>query len=250
MNYIVPMAIIGIFLIIYLVYMKFYFPKQKEKYTQLDNEFNQEWNQNKDSILNEYLDDSNAFGLISEVTKGEKIIGMISSDKLPDSIKNKAKEAVVGAITFTKKVDMSLYYLVATDKALHYTGFDGEKCFIHDVFDYNQISERNLTKNKFSFLYKNEKISFPVNSDFLIGYPRFNVHEISKTPTSNDRTTNYFVREYLTYEITDNMEFKNAKSSIPKFNTGMLKASKEQIKDTKVRKYFIEQFKQKLGLNK
>lgn len=247
MTYIIPLAIIGVFLVIYLVYMKFYFPKMQEKYKQLDNEFNQEWNQNKEAVLSEYLDDPNKFGLISEVTEGEKIIGMLSSKGLPDSLKNKAKEAVIGAITFTSKVDMSLYYLVATDKALHYTGFDGEKCFVHEIFDYNQISERNMTKNKFSFLYKNEKISFPIE-EILVGYPRFNVHEFSQTPTSNNRATNYFVREFLAYEITNNLEYKNAKSSIPKMNTDMLKASKEQVKDTKIRTYFIEQFKQKLGV--
>ena len=49
-------------------------------------------------------------------------------------------------------------------------------------------------------------------------------------------------------QILNNLEYKNAKSSIPKLNTDMLKASKEQVKDTKIRTYFIEQFKQKLGI--
>ena len=247
MTYIIPLSILGVIMVAYLIYMKFYFPKVRQQYEQLDNEFNQEWAQDKETVLSEYIEDSNKFGLLSDVTKGEKIIGILSSKGLPDSLKDKAKEAVIGALTFTRKVDMSLYYLVATDKALHYTGFDGEKCFFHEVFDYNQISERNMTKNKISFFYKNEKISFPIE-EMLTGYPRFNVHEFSQTPTSNNRATNYFVREFLSYEITNNLEYKNAKSSIPKLNTDMLKASKEQVKDTKIRTYFIEQFKQKLGI--
>lgn len=248
MTYLIPLIIIGLFLGGYFFYMKFYYPKYKEKWESSQKEVDQEWQENKEEILNEYFTDPNRFGLISDVTQGEKIIGIISG-KLPDSFKSKAKEAIVGAITFTKKVDMAAYYLVATDKGLHYTGFDGEKCFLHEVFDYNHIMEKKMTNTNFSFVYKNEKFPFSIQQ-MIEGFPRFNVHERSQTPNSSNRATNFFVREYLAYEPTDNTYYKQTGSIIPKINTGMMgkMASKEGIKDAKIRAYLLEGFKKKLGV--
>ncbi|WP_338768821.1 hypothetical protein WAF17_08585 [Bernardetia sp. ABR2-2B] len=244
MSFIFPIIILGLVLGGYFYYMKVYYPKFKEQYTAAHDEFESEWTQDKEKIVNEYFSNPNKFGLMSEITKGENIVGVISA-KLPESFKSQAKEAIVGAITFTSKADMSLYYLVATDKGLHYTVFDGEKCILNEVFDYDNIEQETINENTFSFVYKGEK--FPFKKALLpAGYPRFNVHERSKTPTSNDRSVNYFVREFLAYETTNNAEYKQSNDAIPKLNLDAMKVSKEQLKDTKVREYLSEEFRKKL----
>ncbi len=86
--------------------------------------------------------------MISEVTKGEKILGL-GSGKLvtKKGLKDKALTGLKEAVTMTKEVDMSLSYFVATDKGLHFTSFDGQKCFNHEVFDYEHINNANLDKD-------------------------------------------------------------------------------------------------------
>lgn len=240
---------LAILLLVYFGYMKFYYPKFKQKFEENEKQAKEEWEQNQEKIINEYLTNPNKFGLISDVTEGETIIGMMSGS-LPEGFKSTVMKSLKDTITFTKSVDMSHYYLVATDKGMHYLGFDGEKCFINEVFDYNLIQLVETTKKTLSFDYKNEKIKFNVDNESpiaLSGYPRFEVHERSKAATSNDRTLNYFVREYFAYEPTDNASFK-ASNQIASFNTGAFQVSLEKSMDFKVREHFVKQFKQKMKI--
>ena len=70
------------------------------------------------------------------------------------------------------------------------------------------------------------------------------MHEFDRTPTANDRSTNYFVREYFALEPTSNMAYKQAKS----FSITVLTATKEQFVDHKVRTFLLDGFKTRLGL--
>ena len=78
------------------------------------------------------------------------------------------------------------------------------------------------------------------------GYPRFRIHEYDKVPTSSDRATNYFVREYFACEPTGNLAYRQAQSAVPRF-TG-LNVSEEQLIDRKVRTALLEGFRRQLGI--
>ncbi len=245
---IVTVVILGVILLAYLAFMKFYYPKFKQQYEQNEQKAQQEWSEKKEEIISEYFTNPNKFGLISDVTKGENIIGMISGH-LPKDFKSKLMTGLKDTLTLTKSVDMGAYYLVATDKGLHYVGFDGEKCFINEVFAYENILRPQTAKNSFSFEYKDEQFKFNVDDESigLNGYPRFAIHERSKAATSNDRTKNYFVREYFAYEPTNNARFKQSNQAVS-FNADGLKVSLEKTMDLKVREYLVKEFKQKMRI--
>ncbi len=246
---VVTVIILAIILLAYLGFMKFYYPKFKEQYEQNEQSVQKEWNEKKDEIISEYFTNPNKFGLISDVTENETIIGMMSGH-LPEDFKSKLLTGLKDAAALTRSVDMSHYYLVATDKGLHYVGFDGEKCFLNEVFDYNKIFQAQTTKDSLTFEYKEEKLKFSIDNESPIainGYPRFDVHERSKAATSNDRSLNYFVREYFAYEPTNNAHFKQS-NQVASFNMDGLKVSPEKSKDFKVREYLVKEFKRKLNL--
>lgn len=241
--------ILGLLGVGYWAFMKFYYPKFKQQFEENEKVVQEEWLQKKDEIISEYLTNSNKFGLISDIAKDEKVLGIMSA-KIPDGFKSKLFSGIKDAVTFTKSVDMAHYYLVATDKGLHYTGFDGEKCFINEVFDYNYVTNKQTTKNALTFNYKDEKLKFNLDNDNIYGisgYPRFAIHERSKAATSNDRTVNYFVREYFAIEPTENAHFKQSNQAVS-FNMDALKVSPEKTIDLKVREHFVKGFKQKLGI--
>jgi len=244
----IPFIIIGIIIVAYLGYMKFYYPKFKQKYEENEQQVAQEWKRGKEKIISEYFSNPDKFGLIAEATKGANIIGMISG-KISTDFKSKLLSGLKDAFTFTSKVDMAHYYLVATDQGLHYMGFDGDKCFINEVFDYDQISHSETLTDTLTFDYKEEKLKFAVDNDSPIaidGYPRFQVHERLRTPTANDRNLNYFVREYFAFEPTHNAAFSQGKGL--GLNTDMMKVSPEKTRDFKVREYLVQQFKQKMKI--
>ncbi len=248
----VPFIIIGIVLVAWLGYMKFYYPKFKQKYEQNEQQVAEEWQQRKDEIVAEYFSNPDKFGLIAEATQGEQIIGLISG-KIPKDLKSKLLSKFTDAITFTSKVDLAHYYLVATDQGLHYMAFDGEKCFINEVFDYNEVTDLSASQKALTFDYKDEKLKFIIDNESPIaieGYPRFRVHERHRTPTANDRSVNYFVREYFAFEPTHNMAFEQGRNVASMFtpNTEMMKVSPEKSRDFKVREYLVEQFKQKMQI--
>ena len=245
-TYIIVFAILAV---AYLGFMKFYYPKFKQQYEQAYNESETDWNQNKDQILSEYFSNPNKFGLISQAVQGEKVLGLTSVHSAEKaSWADTLKEKLVEEVTFTKSVNAALYYLVATDKGLHYTGFDGEKCFVNEVFDYSQISNPRTTQKEIVFDYKGQKVDFYVeNFPHAVGYPRFNIHERDKTATSNDRTRNYFVREFLAYEMTNNEQFRLSNSTVGISNE-VLNVSPEKLRDMKLRAYLLEELKKKLGI--
>lgn len=229
------------------VYMKFYLPKLKQKGLENYEESQKEWVDKKEDIIKDYLTNPNKFGLISKnVEEGEKVIGIVSTNSPKKSTKSKVLSGLKSAITLTEKVDMSLYYLFITEKNLYYAGFDGENCFFNEVFDSNLITDKVSSDNSFTFKYKEEELNFKVSlsspGGALNGYPRFNVHEKSRIPTKDDRSKNYFVREFLDIEPTNNVDFKGN-------NFGAMSGmSAESLLDVKVREYLATEFKNKLKL--
>ncbi|MBS9766818.1 MAG: hypothetical protein KGV44_04685 [Flavobacteriaceae bacterium] len=246
----VTIIFLGLVLVGYFAFMKFYYPKMKAKYETSQKEFDEEWGNNKDQIMKDYLTDMNRFGLISQATQDEEIIGICSASLGKSMLKSLTSSAVEGlksAITLTSKVDMSKSYLVATDKGLHYMSFDGEKCIVNEVFQYREIIGKEFSKEKFNFIYKNDKIQFNV-SEMISGYPRFNIHERFREPTKQDRSLNYFVREYVAYEHTNNMRFKQTEPGFAKYKFQTVEISKENLIDLEVRKVLLDGFKKKLGV--
>ncbi len=229
------------------VYMKFYLPKLKQKALENSENSQKEWVDKKEDLIKDYLTNSNKFGLISKnIEEGEKVIGIVSTNSPKKSTKSKVLSGLKSAITLTEKVDMSLYYLFVTEKNLYYAGFDGETCFSNEVFDCSLIKDKVSSDNSFTFKYKDEELNFNASlsspAAALSGYPRFNVHEKSRIPTKDDRSKNYFVREFLDIEPTNNVHFKGNNFS------AMGGVSVENLLDAKVREYLATEFKNKLKL--
>lgn len=239
-NYLIPICIIWLGVVVYAVYMVVFYPKFKKKYEEANQKIEAEWWDKKDWLLKEYFSNPDKFGMISDLIKGEEVIGMITWT-MPVSSTKQVFSAVLDALPLSKEIDMSHYYLVLTDKGLHYMWFDWEKCFIDELFEQVYITNQVMKKKSFSFDYKEQKIKFDVEGPWLIGYPRFEVHE-----WYNANWGNYFVREYFAYENTDNLAFKQYDSTLPKFNMWGLDVSHEQIIDQKVRDCLVEEFRKKL----
>ncbi len=237
--------ILAAVLVGYFLFMKLYYPKFKQKFEAASSEADKEWAEKQPEILAEYFANPDKFGLITDALGGDRVLGMLSTLAPAESLLSKAREKLVGAVTLTRKVDMSHYYFVASEQGLRLLGFDGEKCFLHEVYDYASVSGATLTDRSFGFDYKGEQVRIDLdNGGAVAGYPRFAVHEFDRTPTANDRSTNYFVREYFALEPTSNMAYKQAKS----FSITVLTATKEQFVDHKVRTFLLDGFKTRLGL--
>ena len=126
-------------------------------------------------------------------------------------------------------------------------GFDGERCFLNEVYAAGEIRRARLEPRTFSFDYKGGTVRMEVpNGGLAEGYPRFRIHEYDKVPTSSDRATNYFVREYFACEPTGNLAYRQAQGAVPRF-TG-LNVSEEQLIDRKVRTALLEGFRRQLGI--
>ena len=201
----VPFIIIGIVLVAWLGYMKFYYPKFKQKYEQNEQQVAEEWQQRKDEIVAEYFSNPDKFGLIAEATQGEQIIGLISG-KIPKDLKSKLLSKFTDAITFTSKVDLAHYYLVATDQGLHYMAFDGEKCFINEVFDYNEVTDRSVN------YFVREYFAFEPTHNMAFEQGR-NVASMFTPNTemmkvSPEKSRDFKVREYLVEQFKQKMQIR------------------------------------------
>ncbi len=233
---------LGVLGVGYFIFMKFYLPKYMAKANEAQKEADEIWNTKKDEIFKEYFTNSDKFGLISDVIKDEKIIGLASGTIINEkSLKDKALSGLKDAVTMTKEVDMSLSYFVATDKGLHFTSFDGQKCFNHEVFDYEHINNAKLDKdNKLTFDYKEEKLKYFINKT-IQGYPRFEIHE------GHNKKGNYFVRQYFAYEETENIRYKQV-NDLMASNMSAMNVTPEKINDAKLKAELMKGLTDKLNI--
>ncbi len=237
--------ILAAVLVGYFLFMKCYWPKFRQQYAAAEGEAEKEWAGKRPEILAEYFGNPDKFGLVAEAIEGDRVLGMISTQAPAESLLTKARKQLTDAVTFTRTVDMSHYYFVASERALRLLGFDGERCFLNEAYDYASVAGAKLTERSFVFEYRGEQVKIPLeNGGAVAGYPRFAVHEFDKTATANDRTTNYFVREYFAVEPTGNLAYKQAKS----LSFTGLSATKEQMVDYRVRAALVEGFKARLQL--
>lgn len=249
MNYnLIPIVIVAVILIGYLVYMKYWYPKFRQQQEDAGRQADAAWQERRTQILDNYLHDPNRFGKVTEVLGATPVRGLISTQAPKEQFGERVAKGLVGAITFTREVDLGHYYFVATGNGLHLLGFDGERCFLNEVYAAGEIRNARLDTKEFSFDYKGETLRIGIpNGGMPEGYPRFRIHEYDKTPTSTDRATNYFVREYLACEPTDNLAYKQASHPGIRF-TGLKAASEEQLIDHKVREALLEGFKSALSI--
>lgn len=133
--------ILAAVLVGYFLFMKLYYPKFKQKFEAASGEADKEWAEKQPEILAEYFANPDKFGLITDALGGDRVLGMLSTLAPAESLLSKAREKLVGAVTLTRKVDMSHYYFVASEQGLRLLGFDGEKCFLHEVYDYASVSD-------------------------------------------------------------------------------------------------------------
>jgi hypothetical protein len=102
-----------------------------------------EYNANEAAFLAKYWDNENRFKLFKTTLAGEDIVG-VRTCMASKTLVKKAIDSLVTAVTHTKKVDMSMYYLVATRSNLHLLGFNGENAFQNDAYPYNLIKNARL----------------------------------------------------------------------------------------------------------
>lgn len=211
MNFTIIIIFLAVFAIGTPLYMKFVVPKMMKKMDGRKAEAEQDFANRGEEIMDEFLSNPDKFGLLQQSLQGQKLYG-ISNGKLHEGVKisDKLKEHIISRITLTREVDMNLGYLAAAEDGLHYMLFDGERCIINDVFDYAEIANQKFTKTIYTFDYKGEQLKFYV-SEALIFYPRFNVHEVEASGSGQGRirTVNSFVREWLAWEPTNNVEYKS-----------------------------------------
>ena len=237
--------ILAAVLVGYFLFMKYYYPKFRQKYAAAEGDAEKEWNAKQPEIMAEYFGNPDKFGLVADAIEGDRVLGMLSTLAPAESLLSKASEKLVGAPHLHPQGRHGALLLRSHGAGLRLLGFDGEQCFLHEVYDYAAIGGAKLGDKSFSFDYKGERVKIALeNGGAVAGYPRFAVHEFDRTPTADDRSTNYFVREYFAVEPTGNMAYKQAKS----FAFTGLSVSKEQLVDYKMRAALAEGFKARLQL--
>ena len=243
----VPVVVLAAVLIGYFVYMKCFYPRFRQRCEAAADRAEAVWRERGEVIVGEYLRDPDRFGKIAEVLGETPVRGLISTSAPKQGLGERIGKGIVGAVTFTRETDLGHYYFVAADDGLHLLGFDGERCFLNEVYAAGEIRRARLEPRTFSFDYKGGTVRMEVpNGGLAEGYPRFRIHEYDKVPTSSDRATNYFVREYFACEPTGNLAYRQAQSAVPRF-TG-LNVSEEQLIDRKVRTALLEGFRRQLGI--
>ncbi len=231
-----------------LVYMKFILPKMMAKMNANQDEAEKEFAEKGTELVDEFTTNLDKFGLVKQSLQGKRLYGIYDGSlKKEIKLSEKLKEKMVSVVTLTEEVNMSLSYLVAAEDGMHYMIFDGEKCIGNEVFDYAGIAKQQLTENEYTFDYKGDSLKFRVAST-LNWYPRFNVHEVVATGSGQGglRTVNSFVREYLAYEITNNVEYRTRVLGKPK--VGDMVQKKEFFLDQKIRETLVNGFREKLGV--
>lgn len=242
--------IVLIFVAAYFIYMKFFLPKIMAKTNANLAEADKEFAEKGAEMVDEFTTNPNKFGLVKQTLGGEKLYGIYSATLHKDiKFSDKMKEEFVSAITLTSEVDMSMSYLVAAEDGLHYMVFDGKKCIQNEVFNYGFIVNQRLTNDSYTFDYKEDKIKFSVTPT-LNFYPRFNVHEVSVSGSGQGglRVMNDFIREWLAYESTDNVEYKNRVLHKPATAAKFVQG-RDFFIDSKIREVLLEGFKDKLGVH-
>lgn len=192
-----------------------------------------------------YLHDINKFGLFREVTDSNPVYGVISARK-----RNTAKTTKIGEQVTSLKKDLTHHYLVLTSRHLHYLIFDGEKCILNNIFIVKSVTQATMKDGKFSFYYNDNKVTFfynPDNGPLAIGYPRFKVHEFAHIPICNDRRLNKFVRQYFSYEMTNNIAYTMAAKT--NYNqTCSTKNNCHFVDDIRVRENLMSEFIKRLNI--
>ncbi len=248
MNFTIIIIIAAIFLIGTPIYMKFVLPKMMAKMNVNQAEAEQEWAEKSDGLMDEFLSNPNKFGLLKQALQGQKIYGICNGKiNKKSGLFQRWKEQQKEIFTLTKEIDMNIYYLVAAEDGLHYMAFDGERCILNEVFDYGEIVEQKLTKNRYFFEYKEEKLEFAILE--ALGYfPRFNVHEVQGSGSGQGRLrqVNDFIREWLAWEITNNTEY-NSRVRMRPTSPDMVQ-KKEFFIDNYIRTALFDGFCEKLGI--
>jgi hypothetical protein len=184
------------------VYMKFFAGKAVANAHAAYNLALQTFEADEASFLNRYWNDENCFKLFKTVVADEAIVGIMSCDVHTKTL-HRIGESIKSAITNTNTFDMNLYYLVATEKHLHFVGFDGKNSIVHDVFSIADIKSPTLKvetqKLTLTFTVQAQAYAFDLQGSFL-GLPKFEVVEDfgkHMLRTQNDRNFNPYKRKYF-----------------------------------------------------
>lgn len=130
------------------------------------------WRERGEAIVGEYLRDPDRFGKIAEVLGETPVRGLISTSAPKQGLGERIGKGIVGAVTFTRETDLGHYYFVAADDGLHLLGFDGERCFLNEVYAAGEIRRARLEPRTFSFDYKGGTVRMEVpNGGLAEGYP-------------------------------------------------------------------------------
>ena len=202
--FIVPIVLVfgGVMLYYTLVLKKKYSPQVQEENQQKLNEIEQELSSNKEKIVSDYYNDEAKLKPIKDVISDEKIIGTASCLE-----RQSAGEKAKNILTGNRVVIVDNFYLVLTDKALHYLEFNGSVAVEHDVFALQDLSGVRVEKPsladkaKFEVFSKNiggnissnnvHKLIFSCNGshyeffffDNIYGYPLFDFDDATKMKT-------------------------------------------------------------------
>ena len=184
----VPVVVLAAVLIGYFVYMKCFYPRFRQRCEAAADRAEAVWRERGEAIVGEYLRDPDRFGKIAEVLGETPVRGLISTSAPKQGLGERIGKGIVGAVTFTRETDLGHYYFVAADDGLHLLGFDGERCFLNEVYAAGEIRRARLEPRTFSFDYKGGTVRMEVpNGGLAEGYPRFRIHEYDKVPTSSDQ---------------------------------------------------------------
>ena len=205
------------------------------------------WRERGEAIVGEYLRDPDRFGKIAEVLGETPVRGLISTSAPKQGLGERiGKGSSAPSPSPAKRTSATI---ISSRPTTDFTCWDSTARGASSMrcTPPGEIRRARLEPRTFSFDYKGGTVRMEVpNGGLAEGYPRFRIHEYDKVPTSSDRATNYFVREYFACEPTGNLAYRQAQSAVPRF-TG-LNVSEEQLIDRKVRTALLEGFKRQLGI--
>jgi len=190
-------AIVLIILVIggWFLWKKVIQPQMSVKYGELATEAQKEFEEKGEEMKAEAFSNPDKFGAFRKIVPEEEKIVAIASYLEPKSIgKNLLGEAKT-MVTNVRKVNMSLFYFILTDKNLHAVAFNGENSVSHDIFDLDEIKDVKIQKSgsnyasgmkdalsgvqggnyeKLIFTYKDKKYEYNLER-VVVGFPIFEV---------------------------------------------------------------------------
>ena len=179
-------------------------PQMSVKYGELATEAQKEFDENGAAMIEEAFSNPDKFGAFRKIVPEDEKIVAIASFLEPKSIgKNLLSEAKT-AVTNVRKVNMSLFYFILTDKNLHAVAYNGENSVSHDIFDLSEIKDVTIQKagsnyasglkdalsgvqgggqyEKFIFTYKDKKYEYNLER-VVVGFPIFEVRKDTMNET-------------------------------------------------------------------